>query len=250
MSRDPFSILFFDLETAVDHAVPFTFDESDVAIGNLKDPEKIAAKVQASRSAAAGRRALCASTARIAGVAAAAGEVHGSTLTVSSRRFVPLAVDCQGGLDDRERELLARTCGTLARASCSVGFNSRRFDIPMLWGRCAALGVSLPLDELGLSLWSLDERMRVQNHTDLLPIAETLFPQMQSHRLTAVTAALRIPHLQADPPLDKADAAAKLLDPATPPSLAAQLMDRIELQALHDLDALILLWKKICLPGS
>ena len=109
----------------------------DVKVGNLKDPEKIAAKIaeaQAShRQSYIDNAALSAVTGRVLAIGYAFGHTDEAT-----------KVHC---VDD-EAEMLREFWSTWRsnRSSLWVGFNIVRFDLPFLYRRSWALGVEPSAD--------------------------------------------------------------------------------------------------------
>ena len=110
------------------------FDESEVGVGNIKDPEKIKAKIEAERlkheEKFYRKAALSATTGRvlcIGGLKADGDEII---------------------LEGDEKDMLTEfwTIWTLTRDVSFIGFNCRSFDIPFLARRSWVNGVKVPTD--------------------------------------------------------------------------------------------------------
>jgi hypothetical protein len=133
--------LYFDIETAplpeseLSAMCP-AFDASEVAIGNTKDPQKIAEKIAEARRdhfpKFVSRAALSAITGRVCAI----GFMYGRECSES----FPVILD-----DDDEKHLLSKFFREISSHDGSiVGFNIQFFDIPFLTHRAWALGIPVP----------------------------------------------------------------------------------------------------------
>jgi hypothetical protein len=126
--------IYFDLETG-----PLPRDEAlQVAPafepdGRLKDPEKIAADLDAKENKWYDRAALDALTGRVECFAWAAGNAEPKTMDFTKhdeKEIVTFALD---GLDK-----------AMLNGNTIVGFNIRKFDLPFLLRRAIILGIVVP----------------------------------------------------------------------------------------------------------
>lgn len=145
------SKIFFDIETA---PVPETelaallppFDPTEVKTGNLKDPDKIAAKIAEAeanhRREFFDKAALDPLTGRVVAI---------GVLYPDSREFVILG-------DEDEVRLLSKfwelTRGEMGRVHQMVGFNCHLFDLPFLIRRSWKHRVPVPLGIRRGRYWS------------------------------------------------------------------------------------------------
>ena len=135
----------FDIETmpifgdSIDDAKAYceplgiAFDPDSVALGNLKDKDKIAAKIESERSAFWPKIISKAALSPVTGKVLAIGRSYeGKTIV----------------MDDEENVLLMRfwLCFDRAREDgCSlIGWNIKKFDIPFIMLRSAHRGVEIP----------------------------------------------------------------------------------------------------------
>ena len=110
-----------DIETAP--AEGAEFDPSDVKTGNLKDPEKIEAKIEAARAEFERSAALHWTTGRVTCVGFC-GDGPGEAFSYHD-----------------ERELLETAMGIIVAHDCIVTWNGYDFDMQFLAMRCLANGV-------------------------------------------------------------------------------------------------------------
>lgn len=141
------SYLILDLATsAIDDAKDFIADPS--APGNYKDPLKIAAYIAEAKSELEQRAGLDIDLARITAVGSLSEDGNG-----------PLVQLCK--TEDEERQALKALIPTLNSRITLVGYNSLKFDWPLLMRRCLYLGLPAPSINLDryrsphLDLWNL-----------------------------------------------------------------------------------------------
>lgn len=131
-------VIIFDIETGplpVDQIDIPPFDESEVKVGNIKDPAKIAAKVEAAR--AAHRQSVIDN--------AALDALTGRVLMVGYK-LVDGEFCWEASISD-ERSVISRwwdAMNQFDRMPLIVGFNSKPFDLPFLIRRSWALGIPVP----------------------------------------------------------------------------------------------------------
>lgn len=129
------SYVVFDIETvALPESELPPFDESQVALGNCKDPEKVRAKVDVARAE------------WLAG--AALSPLTGSVAMVGLLQS-PLQPNINDGLKrDSESQVVAWALDAMAillnEGTAVVGFNCFSFDLPFLIKRAWKLGVHVP----------------------------------------------------------------------------------------------------------
>lgn len=151
-------ILAFDIETIPDpHAVAM-MPAPDVKTGNLKDPEKIAAKIAEAKAAQVEKAALDPLTARVACV----GFVGGDGLRVANL--------IGEETDESERSVIQWTFDRMSADDLRlVTFNGLGFDLPMLYRRALILGVDpAHFGAPPLSAWT--KRYGNDRHFDLMQI--------------------------------------------------------------------------------
>jgi DNA polymerase elongation subunit (family B) len=125
-------MIYFDIETGPlpDAELLTQFDPLDVAIGNLKDPEKIRAKIDAARESFFEKAALDPLTGRVLAIG-----------YLSERETTILA-------NEDEESLLAEwwhvVRGRMGTTNHLVGFNSHSFDWPFLIRRSWKYGLPVP----------------------------------------------------------------------------------------------------------
>ena len=138
----------FDIETGPLPMAELTamlppFDPSEVKVGNLKDPEKVAEKIAQAREEHRANFFNKAALDPLTGRVLAIGVLD--TLTEEAE---VLAVP-------EEARMLewfwARCKGEMGRIETMIGFNSNLFDLPFLIRRSWRLGVQIPLG----SAWSV-----------------------------------------------------------------------------------------------
>lgn len=125
--------IILDLETvALDSSELPPFDETSVAVGNLKDPQKIKDKIDGARAEWLEGLALSPMTGRIAMIGWK--EVGGRT-----------EIDAQENERDLVGEALTTISEHLAAGNVIAGFNIWSFDLPFLARRAWKHGFRLPL---------------------------------------------------------------------------------------------------------
>lgn len=125
----------FDIETIplpADQLPPF--DESQVLTGNLKDPAKVAAKVEAAKADWLASAALSALTGSVAMVG------------FKEIRSLPTINVAESGLpEDVLVETALQTCAAIVEGGgLLVGFNCHSFDLPFLYQRAWRHGLRVP----------------------------------------------------------------------------------------------------------
>lgn len=105
----------FDIETMPDVAQINNLPEPDVATGNLKDPEKIAAKVAEAKKEQIGRMALSPLT----------GEIASAAFFSNNRQDVVFG----------ELQILEATWQHIMDGNKLVTFNGKSFDVPFVFKR-------------------------------------------------------------------------------------------------------------------
>ena len=124
-------LVVFDIETGpLPNEQLQPFDPNDVKTGNLKDPEKIAAKRKQAEQEWRSKLALSALTGRVLAIGLKFGKDEPAIVTI--------------GEDYPEAELLSWfwRSYTKFRSWKWVGFNSGHFDLPFLLRRSLLLGVA------------------------------------------------------------------------------------------------------------
>jgi DNA polymerase elongation subunit (family B) len=127
--REP-NVIVFDIETGprpvaeIESLMP-EFE----APANYKDPVKIAEVIDAKRAAWIEKAALSPLTGRVIAIGALIDGIY------SSQVVEPFA---------EERDLIAHFWSLLGKNTLLVGFNSNRFDLPFLFRRSWALGITPP----------------------------------------------------------------------------------------------------------
>lgn len=150
------SALLFDIETGPGPDAADYFKPDSVRLGNLTDPEKIAAKVDEAKADFASHEACLRGMAgRVVAIGIRfAGRWDGDP----GRDETCIFLDEQLG----ERRLIDEFWVLASQSKRIVGFNSADFDIPFLCQRSMALGVVIPE-------WVFDGRYQnTHRHIDLL----------------------------------------------------------------------------------
>lgn len=129
----------FDIETQPNTHRLHLLPEPDVALGNLKDPEKIREKEAAARQALIDKAALDANFGRIVCISFAArqgNEVMAQTI------IRPPAIDAtEASVNVAEAALLMQAWDQLAKFTRYATFNGASFDIPFMLRRSLLLNV-------------------------------------------------------------------------------------------------------------
>jgi DNA polymerase elongation subunit (family B) len=178
------------------------FDESTVALGNVKDPEKIKAKVAQARADYISEAALSPMTGQIAMVG-----FRGS--------FNKLIYD--GSEKDIIREAMQVITAELYAGNLVVGWNSSYFDLPYIIKRGWAHGITTPKWREGRYFnrslvdlrdeWLLGERTPARGTSSLEAVAKFmgLPPKLGSgEAFAAMTKEQRIAYLERDLELTEA----------------------------------------------
>jgi len=156
-------IIALDIETMANPDAVALMPEPDVKTGNLKDPDKIAAKIAEAKAEQAEKAALDPLTARIASFAA----VGGSVVEPEAKEFVQVI---QEATDMAERDLIQGIFAILGTESVRiVTWNGIGFDLPMIYKRALILGVDpANFGAPPLSAWT--KRYAADKHYDLMQI--------------------------------------------------------------------------------
>lgn len=139
------------IKTAPDFKRCLPFNENNVAVGNLKDPEKIAAKISSAKESYASEGALLGVTGRIASITVMCTYCGGA---VTFKSFVTDNVGIAGNeeeLDNQERIMLTKffdMCKRLGDEAINsnvpvnlISWGGSSFDIPFLLQRSCILKV-------------------------------------------------------------------------------------------------------------
>jgi len=122
--------LAFDIETGpAENALSYFF-RSEVKLGNLKDPNKIEAKLAEAEDEFLDKAALSPITGKVLAVGLTDGEVHEVLTYVSEKEIIT--------------ETLERIGSQLMQQRPVVGWNIIKFDFPFLFKRAMMLGVLWP----------------------------------------------------------------------------------------------------------
>ena len=127
----------FDIETGPDPDLVARMAEPQVAIGNLKDPEKIAEKIAEARQKQLSLAALDPHCSRILAITVARLESNGDVDVQSVVRLRPDMLEP----DMSEIELLRWFWGQIVGYDQQITYNGCQFDVPYILRRCALLGV-------------------------------------------------------------------------------------------------------------
>jgi len=122
--------LAFDIETGPAENALSYFSRSDVKLGNLKDPNKIEAKLAEAEDEFLDKAALSPITGKVLAVGLTDGEVHEVLTYVSEKEIIT--------------ETLERIGSQLMQQRPVVGWNIIKFDFPFLFKRAMMLGVLWP----------------------------------------------------------------------------------------------------------
>lgn len=151
-------IIAIDIETMGDAERVARLPEPEVALGNIKDPAKIAEKIAAAKVKQAARAGLSPLTGRIIAIATA-GE--GSATE---------SVCCPLSNDETERELISGFFQLVAAPEMRiVTFNGSRFDLPFIYRRALMLGMH-PRNYGAPPLSHLLKKYDNQAHIDLMRV--------------------------------------------------------------------------------
>lgn len=161
--------LCFDIETSADKTALATMPEPEVALGNLKDPEKIAAKIAEAKVKQVERAALDPFTSRVLAI----GMIRVPLLDKEDGELVPADVLVRERIEDQdkaERILIQALWSTLIGKykGRAITFNGAGFDIPYLVTRCLILHIRPPkietvpwkVAEPGADHWDLYQTLK------------------------------------------------------------------------------------------
>jgi len=146
-----------DIETAPNADMIPHLPEPDAKTGNIKDPDKIAAKIEEAKAAQVERMALDPMFGRIISVSFVCAE-HRETRLVADMT------------DAAERDLLHWSLGVMALPEIRlVTWNGNGFDLPFLFKRCLCLGINPGhLGVAPLPAWT--KRYDCERHIDLMKV--------------------------------------------------------------------------------
>ncbi|MBK8916334.1 MAG: hypothetical protein IPM64_17355 [Phycisphaerales bacterium] len=158
--------LAIDIETVPNRDMLGQLPEPEVALGNLKDPDKIRDRIASASARQVNRMALDPHFGRVACAAIVRCKSSGE------RTVDVLASMWQlGGLSDAsERELLGRIWEAIDASYQIVSFNGANFDFPFLLRRSLILGVQ-PVGWIPLDTRSVADRLGV--HFDVYQYLES-----------------------------------------------------------------------------
>lgn len=129
--------LAFNIETAVDQAKLDRMPEPKVLLGNLKDPAKIAEKIEEAKQKQAERAALDPHFGRVICVTVAERDgMNGAPCDTYIRQDLG-----ENDADDAERELLRWFWDRARNSKAFVSFNGSSFDVPFMLRRSLLLGI-------------------------------------------------------------------------------------------------------------
>ncbi len=155
-------IVALDIETMGNPDAVKLLPEPDVALGNLKDKDKIAAKIAEAKVAQVAEAGLDPLTARIICFSAVGG--------TSADEIMEKTMVCDAVSDDAETTLIETIFGFLGTPDCRIiSWNGIGFDLPMIYKRAMVLGIDP--GQWGappLTTWTV--RYRTDRHYDLMQI--------------------------------------------------------------------------------
>jgi len=150
----------FDIETIPNPEMADKMPPPKVALGNLKDPVKIAAKQDEARDKQIDKMGLCAAT----------GRVLCAGFHNSENSFFEIM---QENTDDEEIRVVSIVLDFLARDGIRlVTWNGKAFDIPFVYKRAAILRIANP----GLPLPAWTKRYDETLHMDLMKVWDQYQP--------------------------------------------------------------------------
>ena len=151
-----------DIETIPNETmIPF-LPEPEVATGNLKDPEKIATKIEVAERSQIEKMALSPLTGRICSYAVCDEDDSNNGYKVINSINDEMEA-CL--ITDIFNEL---TIGKKFEASVIITWNGNNFDLPFIYKRSAILGIKLPKNSPPLSYWT--KRYTNVPHCDLMQV--------------------------------------------------------------------------------
>lgn len=155
-------IIAIDFETIPNPDALAMMPEPEVKLGNTKDPDKVAAKIEEAKAAQVEKAALDPLTARIASYAIV-GETGGE------RSEYCEVIDAAAN-DDAERAIVQAVMQVLGGEETRlITWNGIGFDLPMLYRRALILGVD-PRDFRAPPLTAWTSRYKTDRHYDLMQI--------------------------------------------------------------------------------
>lgn len=131
--RLPQGMMIFDIETGAQETAIFSFNSASVKVGNLKDPAKIAEKIDASREKFLREAALHAETAHVLAVGII--DHQGVRLDLAGK---------DGSSPVDEDRLISDLWERMSHCHVIIGHGIHNFDLPMLVRRSLILGVEVP----------------------------------------------------------------------------------------------------------
>ena len=156
-------IAAIDIETMRNKDAIDLMPEPEVKVGNLKDPDKIAAKIEEAKAEQIAKAALDPLTARIAAYAAVGGAPKGAEAT----EFVQVIKEDS---DMAERDIVQSILSMLGADKMRiVSWNGIGFDLPMIYRRAMILGVDpAQYGAPPLSAWT--KKYSNDRHYDLMQL--------------------------------------------------------------------------------
>jgi len=149
-----------DIETIPNKSMVSFLPKPEVALGSLKDPEKIKAKVDAATLKQVEKMGLEPETGRICSFS-----VYGD---LEENRYYEVIRE----ISDYEEKVLITKILNVLRLGMSnnpmliITWNGNSFDFPYIYKRAAILGVELPTNTPGLTFWT--KRYSHAPHCDLM----------------------------------------------------------------------------------
>lgn len=151
---DAYGLLAFDIETEPDQELIDALPEPEVKVGNLTDPEKIAAKQADARAAQKEKAALDPNYGRTISCHFAYRDMEDRTVKAFSLvrghdEVEPYGAvrDEAGYVDVAERELLLAIGDIIQKSAKITTFNGANFDVPFLRRRALYLRAKFPYVE-------------------------------------------------------------------------------------------------------
>lgn len=145
----------FDIETMRNGDLINRLPEPEVSLGNLKDPAKIAEKIEAAKTEQLERMALSPLTGRLCSYAIAGNDVE-------------IAGCIADDTDAAETDLIEQ-CFSKIREFRIVTYNGTSFDLPFLYRRAVILGVD-PREWGVCTLAEMTARYNNSWHVDLMTV--------------------------------------------------------------------------------
>lgn len=139
-----------DIETIPDLSIINDLPEPEVALGNIKDADKIAAKIEAAKISQRQKMALSPLTGKICAIGYGE-EYFGLDITVDIRSEKEMIIDFFKRISLGKNRI--------------VTFNGNNFDLPFIWKRAIILGI-----EPSFCIGSLVKRYSTAFHFDILQV--------------------------------------------------------------------------------